>query len=254
MTDRDKSSIPAPPAEGAHAFRGYRRRIRIEPEPTRVSAWLEDDFHHFGVELIHDGKVVSDVITHAPRFPWATCPAAGAFLQARFRGAALASFGQGEDQRQHCTHFYDLAMVAARHALDHKPITYDISVNEAAEGGPLAELSIDGAPTLRWRMGAQGEQDGTPGGDRDAFAQWTRTLPAELAEAGQMFRRAAPIAGGRRLNLEGFGTASEIGQSGVCYTFQPERAAKSARVIGAIRDFSLTPEKLLSTGAREDKT
>jgi hypothetical protein len=226
-------------------FRGYRRRIRIEPQPGRVSAWLEDDFHHFGVDLVHDGEVVTEVVTHAPRFPWSTCPAAGAHLVARFRAAALASFGAEEDQRQHCTHLYDLAMAAARHALDAAPLVYDVSVNEAAEGGPLAELAVNGVPTLKWRVGAEGERDGIPGGDMAALARWTRALPAELAEAGMMFRRAAPISGGRRVDIEGYRTAAEVGPKGVCYTFQPERAASSARIIGAIRDFSDGPEGML---------
>jgi hypothetical protein len=229
-------------------FRGYRRRVRIDPQPLRATAWLEDDFHHFGVELIHDGEVVTEVVAHAPRFPWSTCPAAGAYLQARFHGAPLASFGEGEDQRSHCTHFYDLALAAARHALDDGPLVYDISVDEADPAGPLAELSINGDPTLQWRMGAAGERDGVPGGDMAAFAQWTRALPPALAEAGMMFRRAAPISGGRRINLEAYRTADEVGQKGVCYTFQPERAASSARVIGAIRDFSEHPEEMLQKG------
>jgi hypothetical protein len=225
-------------------FRGYRRRVRIEPQPLKASAWLEDDFHHFGVDLIHDGKVVTEVVTHAPRFPWSTCPAAGAHLQARFRGAALASFGAEEDQRQHCTHFYDLAMAAARHALDRKPVVYDISVDEADPAGPLAVLAVDGVPTLKWRMGGAAG-DGVPGGDMAAFAQWTRGLAPELTEAGTMFRRAAPISGGRRIDIESFPTAADVGPKGVCYTFQPERAASSARIIGAIRDFSEHPEDLL---------
>jgi len=240
MSENDRPLGQAP-----HAFRGYRRRVRIDPTPLRASAWLEDDFHHFGVDLVHDGEVVTEVVTHAPRFPWATCPAAGAYLQAQFRGARLDSFGAGEDQRQHCTHFYDLAMAAARHALDDAPVVYDISVDEAAEGGALAELHINGTPALKWRMGAAAERDGIPGGDMAAFQQWTRSLPEAMTEAGLMFRRAAPISGGRRLNLEGFRTASEVGPKGVCYTFQPERAAEAARIIGAIRDFSEHPEAML---------
>lgn len=232
------------------SFRGYRRRVRIDPRPGCVSAWLEDDFHHFGVDLPHDGQTVLDLITHAPRYPWTTCPAAGAYLETRLRGVALAKVAEVEDQRQHCTHLYDLAMAAARHALHEKPVVYDISVAELETGGALAELRVDGAPSLRWRLGVEGKQDGVVGGDLGgdlaALNRWTGALPPEMAEAGLMFRRGVTISGGRRLDLEHYKTASEVGPTGVCYTFQPERAAVSARVLGAIRDFSEHPDDLLA--------
>jgi len=242
-----QSAGSAAPCDNSRAdFVGYRRRVKIDPKPGRVSAWLEDDFHHFGVELVHDGHTVQSVATHAPRYPWSTCPAAGTLLAARFKGAALASFGAGEDQNQHCTHIYDLAMAAARHALDDKPTVYDISLADDRGEGACAELRVDGALTLRWIMGPAGGRDGVPGGDHKAFGEWTRGLGPDLKEAGLMFRRGVMVAGGRRLDLKSYKTASEIGAKGACYTFQPERAVQSKRILGAIRDFSHTPDAPLS--------
>ena len=129
------------------AFRGYRRRVRIAPKPGCSTAWMEDDLHHFGVEVAHDGRVITKVTTHAPRHPWSTCEMAGHFLEAQFRGVALADADDVEDQRQHCTHLYDLVVAAARHALDDKPVVYDIRVADAVKGVKLAEL--DGRTDMR---------------------------------------------------------------------------------------------------------
>ena len=58
-----------------------RRAIDLRTDGDRVVAWLEDDFHHFGVELRHDGEQVLAVEGHAERFPRDTCPGAIGILQ-----------------------------------------------------------------------------------------------------------------------------------------------------------------------------
>jgi hypothetical protein len=232
---------------------GYRRRVKIDPQPGKVSAWVEDDFHHFGVEIEHDGDTVTRIATHAPRFPWTTCPAAGELLAQRFQGRRLATIAAGEDQRQHCTHQYDIAIAAARHALDDSPTVLDISVADDEGRGALAELSVNGEPTLRWFF-ANSPREGDPqSGDMAAFLEWTRGLPDALREAGMMFRRGAMVSGGRRLDLERYRTVSEVGSPGACYSLQPERALQSKRVLGAIREFWDSPNALLAeTNAQAD--
>jgi len=57
--------------------RFYRRLIDLHcTDDATVTAWLEDDFHHFGVTVIHDGKAIVDIHAAAPRYPWTTCPGA----------------------------------------------------------------------------------------------------------------------------------------------------------------------------------
>jgi len=56
----------------------FRRLIDLKAWDERtVVGWLEDDHHHFGITLIHDRAVVTDVRTAALRHPWVTCPSAG---------------------------------------------------------------------------------------------------------------------------------------------------------------------------------
>ena len=97
----------------------YRRRIRLtSPVKGRVAAEMEDDFHHFGVELEHDGERVTAIQGSAARFPWTTCPAAAVELQGLV-GAPLATrstaIADHIPARQNCTHMYDLAGLALAH-------------------------------------------------------------------------------------------------------------------------------------------
>ena len=234
---------------GSEAPSGYRRRVSIDPRPGRVGAWVEDDFHHFGVDIEHDGKTALRIATHAPRFPWTTCPAAGDFLIGQFQGRALADIGASDDQRLHCTHLYDIAVAAARHALEDAPTVYDIAVADDRGHGALAEIAVNGAPSLRWLFSKTPVEGDIPSGDMAAFLEWTRRLGPAMKEAGMMFRRGAMVSGGRRLDLESYRTASEVGQHGACFTLQPERAAGAGRVIGAIRDFWRAPDALLADAA-----
>ena len=66
-------SMRAPPDRpGARLapFGAYRRAVRIEAGPGEVSSQMEDDVHHFGVVLRHDGEIVSGVQGIAWRAPW----------------------------------------------------------------------------------------------------------------------------------------------------------------------------------------
>src|SRR5882724_11519073 len=89
----------------------YRRRIVVrELEPGVVECGLEDDFHHFVVTLRHSFERVLELTMRAERWPWSTCPAAGAQLaelgamplSPRFTAAARWS-----DPSKQCTHQFD---------------------------------------------------------------------------------------------------------------------------------------------------
>ena len=90
----------------------YRRRIRLVSDEGRVRADLEDDFHRFGVALRHDGLRVVEARADARRFPWETCPGAGARIE-ELVGTPLVvravDLAAHTDPRLHCTHLYDLA-------------------------------------------------------------------------------------------------------------------------------------------------
>jgi hypothetical protein len=61
----------------------FRRQIDLRAwDGHTVVGWLEDEFHHFGVTLIHDGGHIRDVRVATPRHPWSTCAGAGVPLRA----------------------------------------------------------------------------------------------------------------------------------------------------------------------------
>src|SRR5439155_17507370 len=98
----------------------YRRCIVVrELEPGVIECDLEDDFHHFVVTLRHSTERVVGVEMSALRWPWATCPAAGAKLQALLAMPLSPRFtdaGRWTDPAQNCTHQFDAAAHAMTHA------------------------------------------------------------------------------------------------------------------------------------------
>jgi hypothetical protein len=207
---------------------------------------MEDDCHYFGVTIVHDGNLITDLQTSATRFPWTTCPAAGDHLISRMRGVPLIKAADVEDQRQHCTHVYDLFVLAARHALESKPMQYDIRVTDPVDDVMLAELDRNGETLLRWRVGDASGRDGIPGGDSQALSAWSKTLAPELQEAARMLRRGILVSNGRRFDLPAGTPASTFHPQAVCYSFQPERAVNALRTVNSFRDFSADPDRLLS--------
>jgi hypothetical protein len=236
----------------AGAFTGYRRRVRILPQQGRIDVDMEDDAHRFGVTVIHDGVTVQTIATSAPRFPWTTCPAAGAFLAERMTGIALADAARVENQRDHCTHVYDLFVIAARHALEVEPLTYDIRVSDPGEDGRLAEIDLAGETVLRWRFGDQRRVADALTGSRREFDAWTRTLAPELQEAGLLLRRGVMVSGTRFYDFPVGAAAGMQQMIGACFTFHADRAWTALRVADTIRDFSNEPEKMLS-GESDDR-
>src|SRR4051794_30477497 len=69
----------------------YRRRILLDALDERtVAGEMEDDFHRFGVTLVHDGTRVVEMRGEGVRYPWTTCPDAVEPLRA-LAGAPLST-------------------------------------------------------------------------------------------------------------------------------------------------------------------
>jgi hypothetical protein len=238
------------------AVSSYRRRIRLTSAPGRVEGGLEDDFHHFRVTLEHDGERVTSVVGGAVRYPWTTCADAAGQLDGLV-GAPLAE--RATDiagvlpARENCTHLYDLAGLALRHARAGRATRqYDIEVPDRVEGVTAARLWVDGLLALRWKVRDQMIEDPPPFAGRPlrgAFLRWANeTFDADDAEAAIVLRRALAIAMGRNFGLDNLATAADVGDfmAGSCYTFQTERMPVSFRMPGANRDFTDRPDALLT--------
>ncbi len=229
------------------SWSGYRRRILIVPRPGLIDVEMEDDCHHFGVAIRHDGERITQVETRALRVPWTTCPAAGLYLEQRMQGVTLNKAARVDDQRQHCTHMYDLFVLGAAHAHDEARTRYEVRVSDPVDAVRLAELDRDGVTILRWRVGNGADAAEIPGGDVGALSQWTRALPGALQEAGRMMRRGVLVSGGRYFHPPVSQVAADIVpiMGAACFTYQPQRAHDAQRVDDTLRDFSEEPEKML---------
>ena len=231
--------------DSEQGWAGYRRLIRIVPHQRHIDVDMEDDAHCFGVTIFHDGTTIDRVETREPRHPWTICPMAGAFLRERMQRLSLAKAPYVEDQRQHCTHVYDLFVLGVRHVADDHPTIYAIRITDKdADGRKLAEIDRNGALLLTFADGQ----------DLRALAAWSATLPEEMQEAARMLRRGAMVGLSRGLTFSGGDTAAALmdRMSGACFTFQPDRAAQANRMPDSVRDFSNTPEKMLS-GEQDDR-
>jgi hypothetical protein len=236
-----------------------RRAIDIRCEGDRVVAWLEDDFHHFGVELRHNGGAVLAVEGRAERFPRDTCPGAIGILQEAV-GTPLDErctvLGRHTNMRMHCTHLYDLLGLAIAHAAsgrEHR--RYDAMVPERQNrntdaqgievgGSTRPELYRDGVLVLWWQLEgnlvtAPARYEGLSLGR--GFREWTESLGVEEAESAHVLRRAALIALGRQVNLQEISEDAIKWTEGVCHTFQPEVFRQSSLIDNSTRDFTDDP-------------
>lgn len=239
----------------------YRRRIEItRPNLRTATAWMEDDFHHFGVEIEHLAGRITNVRVESKRAPFATCPVAAAKLVALVGQTLVvraSEIGAFIDIRAQCTHMADLAGLAiAAAASGTQRRSYEIAVTDRHPrpssdrphaGRCLAALHRDGSEILRWHIEDQtvllhdGSRVLTEG-----FRRWTEDLPPPDAEAALVLRRAVGVAAGRVIELDGIRLASELGLPPVCHTYSADQAPVARRNAGSRRDFSTAAETLLA--------
>lgn len=249
------------PKKQEEKLRGFHRKIiftsQTGPNGHRLArACLEDDFHHFRVELVSDGISVLAVSGTALRFPYLTCPEAAPGLDALV-GQSVADYSASvhrrTDARLNCTHLLDLAgLCCALIKLGVDSRRYKIFVsdreNDKIDGRYIASLSQDGDMILSFR--AKNEtiefpQDFHGVNLRAGFAKWAfETLDVDMREAALALRRCAMISMGRAKNLKEEIHAADWG---FCYSQQKHRAKTALRVNDSIKDFNENPSLLCQT-------
>jgi hypothetical protein len=231
----------------------YERRITFRPGAVdgrpAIDAQMQDFCHHIRVTLSHDGGRVITARAEGIRLPWNTCPIGIAGV----RGMEGLDLAAARDIRRwdtgptdNCTHAGDLALLAAAHALDTEPLTYEITVDPA--GGPqrVARLAAGGRVLLEWTVAGfavtgPGEWAGRSLARRD-FAEWSATLDPTTAEYATVLRRACHIAPSRDVDLDRLRVAADsIPPSSSCYTLQPGVIERAGRRRGSSLPL-LTPE------------
>jgi hypothetical protein len=248
----ERATGPAPTVRIGDPALPYRRRIRlVRLDPTTVWGGLEDDFHHFEVTLGHDGARVTAISMEARRWPWSTCPDAGANLaqlvdmELSDRCTAVAAVS---DPHFQCTHQFDLAGLCVAHAA-RGTMRREYEVALDLEGAAIVRPRLwrDGELVHEWTLAFDGPVralvDPAPFTDapwRGGFIRWAdANLPPVEAEAAIVLRRACDIGMGRGMDLEAVGAASELDaiMSGICYSMQPSVSPVAFRNRGSIRDF-----------------
>lgn len=259
---------PEPVDPGAPTVRmgdpagSYRRRIRmVALDDETVWGGLEDDFHHFEVTLHHDGRVVTGLEMEAFRWPWDTCPDAGASLQPLVgmdladRCTAVASV---QDPRLCCTHQFDLAGLCVSHAArGTKQRQYDIELPPPVDFVATPRLWQDGDLVLEFQLAVGrsrsrdliGPERFVDAPWRGGFMKWAdANLDPDDAETAIVLRRACDIGMGRSMDLEAIPVAFDLAgiMTGVCYTMQPDVMPVAFRNKGSIRDFAHHEDALLA--------
>jgi len=215
----------------------FHRHVLIVPEAAAVSAWVEDDYHHMGVTLHHDGSCVVRVESTMIRAPWSTCPGAVAQLATSFTGVALDAVAARGEKTLNCTHLHDMAVIAAAHSCDAGPMRYALVVSDAVDGVRIAEIARDDRPVLRLveRDKIIAEPVAAAGRTLFQLGEWIASLDTAAREAARLLRWGAIIAHGRAIPLERQSDATRMPAN--CFTFQEGRKHNAVRV-GRIVDFS----------------
>jgi hypothetical protein len=222
----------------------FRRAIRVLAKGNESVCELEDTFHRFGVTIRHDGTHITAIEARAARYPWTTCPMAGAALKA-MEGMAITTdptvLYRFADARQQCTHqFETLGLAITQAGRGDGERTYEAEVVTEDGGSRRERLWTDGALTLDWQVadGLISPPSPLAGKRPSSFgSRAVESLPHDEAEALLVLRRADFLAGGLTVDVDSFATAADYRADGICFSYQPERAAGARRVPGSHRDF-----------------
>lgn len=230
--------------------RSYRRRILVRRDGAGISVDLEDNFHRFGVRLqVHDHRV-ADASGSAGRVPWSTCPGALVALADLLGHDVRKRFTIGAESKasRHCTHLFDMAMLALDHLrLDLPGRDYRLSVT-----GPISDerltLEIDGENRGHWHLAndcfmAPDAWRGQPVGRVHTLVD-AQADPVAFLEI-MLMRRVVRISHGRFIDQDLWDSAADLGAAPSCLSFQPEVRPTARRIRGSARDFTNAQHLLL---------
>ena len=219
---------------------GFRRQIRLTPGQGVVSAAVMDNFHEMLVRITHDGAVITGFEAETRRAPFTLCPGAEAVARRSFVGLPLARALVPAEKSNNCTHLYDLAVLAAVHALDDAPLVYDVLVSDAGDDGlVLAEIRRDGVAVWQWALRDQVVVVPEAGPLR-SLRHWIATLTPEQAETARMLQWCCLMAAARQAKTVTEASTYHMALS--CYAFGGEAADQPRVPTKASVDFSARGE------------
>lgn len=221
----------------------FRRLIGLKTWDDRtVVGWIEDDYHHFGITLSHDGSIVTDIRAKAARYPWTPCRAAGDLLRDLIGQPLLercTAIGKQLEMRRQCTHLFDLAGLLSAHAFHRRchrryhAIVEALLGDEAKAGWMTARLLEDERPVMAWEYCGGIIQDPPALAGRSVergFREWIETLDEREAERASVLRRTLFVATAREATKRITQPPDPRTTPDVCHTYQ------FATRIHAVRD------------------
>lgn len=256
-------SLPASaPATTPAPFDGcFRRLIDLRAwDENTVVGWLEDNYHHFGVTLTHDGQIVTGVSIAARRYPWKTCPAAAEPFRNLIGKPLLTrctDIGEQINMRMQCTHIFDLAGLLSVHAFHRRShhryhaTVHNIRDDESRAGWLLATLMRDEQVVLSWQLhkdAIMAPKEHAGNSIVKGFRAWTETLDESAAEHASVLRRVVSITPDRPFSerMEVIPVGATI--PALCHSFQAENIGNAKRDgdASATRLFEAGPEGMLA--------
>jgi hypothetical protein len=199
------------------------------------------------VTLEHDGERIIAVTPHMARWPWSNCPGAKAVLEQTFLAKSIHASDTGGSKKLNCTHLYDLAELATRHAFDAGQTDYDISVSDPVEGQNRAELRKNGELQLAFDLINDVVQapEAAKGIHLLKLRDWTTTLQGDERECARILQWVSLIAHSRQMAWP-IGDLPDPQMGASCFNYQPGTRETSRRV-GPPHDFSRGGREPLSS-------
>lgn len=239
--------FPLDPTHGSGAFR---RRIRLRREADAVFGTLDDSYHAVQCVLRHDGRCVIDIDAALTRFPTTACTgAANAIRELIGMPLDISMADLYSERRPHrnCTHLFDLAALALRHAVrDESERRYDVSIPDEAGAAVVVEVRCNDKLVHAWQVSegiilqptALAQKPLTAG-----FTPWAlQTFAGDELEAALVLHKGYYLAQSRRYRVDAFPGRSLVANAqlaGVCYAYAPERLEQAFFTGNNVRDFSV---------------
>lgn len=232
----------------------FNRRIHLRKIDGGVVAALEDCSHAFRIHLYHDGSKVTAINAESIRYPMTGCLGAPDHLRA-LQGLPLGldatEYMLREHPRSHCTHLYDLALLALAHtARDDIERQIDVVIPDELDAPVQAQVFINQKEVLCWEIQAWhvvSPYTGKP--VFRGFSQWAEaSLQGAEKEAGYALQKSYMVAQARRFDADAMASnkpSSEVNMHGACFNYSDAVLPHTERIKNTLRDFTHTEEQLL---------
>lgn len=254
MTDTDPNGkVALNPRYGSGIFR---RRIRMTHAFPMVEVELEDCSHAMRLRLQHDNRSIIDIAARVHRAPVSSCQHAPEILN-EFVGLPLASnldsYRQKTAPNAHCTHLYDMALLAVAHCQATQcSRQIDVTVHDEQQGVIDASIFLDGKLVHQWLIENNKITYPTMAAGQPVFkgfVAWAKQqFSGDHLSCALALQRGLMVAGARRWDMHSIAghSAATFGPGdGVCYSYSDGREQYAVRSENPTRDFTETPEQLL---------